>query len=109
MAQLQREGHVVVDGHVGVEGVVLEDHGDVAVLGGDIVDAAVADVEVALGDLLQPGDHAQRRRLAAARRPHQHQELVVNDLQIQVANDGGARCVGFGDVLKSHLSHVRLP
>ena len=45
LAQLQAEGHVVVDGHVRIEGVVLEDHGDVPVLGRDVVDHAVADLD----------------------------------------------------------------
>ena len=34
MPELQPEGHVLIDRHVRVERVVLEDHGDVAVLGG---------------------------------------------------------------------------
>ena len=32
LADLETERHVVVDGHVRIEGVVLEHHGDVAVL-----------------------------------------------------------------------------
>jgi hypothetical protein len=39
-AQLQAEGHVLVDAHVRVERVVLEHHGDVAVLGRHVVDLA---------------------------------------------------------------------
>ena len=42
-SQLQPEAHVVVDRHVRVEGVVLEDHRDVAVLGRQVVDDPVAD------------------------------------------------------------------
>ena len=34
------------------------------------------------GDRLEPGDHAQHRRLAAARRPEQHHELAVGDGQV---------------------------
>ena len=48
LAELEAEGHVLVDGHVGVEGVVLEDHGDVPVLGGQVVDQLVADVQLPL-------------------------------------------------------------
>ena len=39
-------------------------------------------------DRLQPGEHPQRRRLAAPRRPDEHQELAVVDLQVEVV-DGG--------------------
>ena len=44
LAQLEAEGQVVVDRHVRVERVALEDHGHVAVLGGDLVDHALADL-----------------------------------------------------------------
>ena len=54
--------------------------------GGDVVDDAVADVQVAAGDLLQPGDHAQGGALAAARRADQHQELLVADLNVEVVD-----------------------
>ena len=43
LAELEAEGHVLVHRHVGVEGVVLEDHGDVAVFRRDVVDDPVAD------------------------------------------------------------------
>ena len=59
LAQLQAEGEVVAHRHVRVERVALEDHRDVAILRRDIVDDSVADVEVAAGDLLEPGEHAQ--------------------------------------------------
>ena len=45
LAQLQPERHVVVDRHVRVERVALEDHRDVAILRGDVVDDALADLE----------------------------------------------------------------
>ena len=45
------------------------------------------DQDVALVDRLQPGDGAQRRRLAAAGLAEQHDELVVVDLQVEVLDD----------------------
>ena len=44
----------------------------------------------ALVDRLEPGEHPQRRRLAAPRRPDEHEELAVGDLQVEVV-DGRAR------------------
>ncbi len=55
LAQLEAEGHVVVDRHVGVESVALEDHGDVTVFGSHVVDHAVANVDVPFGGLFQTG------------------------------------------------------
>ena len=52
----------------------------------DVVDDASADQHLAVGDLLQARDHAQGRGLAAARRPDQHEELVVGDLEIDAAH-----------------------
>ena len=43
LPQLQRERHVLVHRHVRVERVVLEHHRDVAILGRDVVDHALAD------------------------------------------------------------------
>jgi hypothetical protein len=57
LPHLQPERHVVVDRHVRVERVVLEDHRDVPVLRRQIVDQAVADVDLAGTDLFQPRHH----------------------------------------------------
>ena len=77
LAPPQREREVVVDRHLRVQRVVLEDHRDVALARGDAVDHALADADLALGDRLEPGEHPQRGRLAGARRPDQHEELAV--------------------------------
>jgi hypothetical protein len=42
---------------------------------------ALADPDLAGADVVQPGDHPERRRLAAARRPDQDQKLAVLDLE----------------------------
>ena len=76
-AQLQRERHVLVDCHVRVEGVVLEHHRDVAAGGRHVVDAHVADEDVARRDLLQSGDDAQQGRFPASGRPDEDHELGI--------------------------------
>jgi len=50
--------------------------------------AMAADRDLALRDLLQPGDHPQQRRLAAARRTDEHAELAVLDGDVDAADDG---------------------
>ena len=52
--------------------------------------------DLALGRLLEAGDHAQGRRLAAARRPEQRVELAARDAQVHVV-DGGDVTESLGD------------
>ena len=84
LAQLQGEGHVLIDRHMGIQGVALEDHGDVAVLGLHVVHQLAVDVQLALADLLQAGDHPQGGGLAAAGGADQDDELLIGDVQIEL-------------------------
>ena len=88
---LQREAHVVGHGHVGVQGVVLEDHGNVAVLGRQIGDITIPDPDGPGVDLLQAGQHAQRGGLAAAGGSDEDHELTVADLEVQLVDGGVVR------------------
>ena len=106
LPELQPERHVVADRHVRVERVALEDHRDVAILGGDVVDDAVADPERAVADLLETGDHPEAGRLAAARWPDEDHELAVRDGKVQVV-DREYVAVALGDALECHGRHVR--
>ena len=90
-AQLQPEAEVAAHGQVRVERVALEHHRDVALARVQPRDVAVADVDRARGDLDDPGEHLQQRRLAAARRADEHHELAVADLEVDVVD--GARAV----------------
>ena len=83
-AQHQAERHVLVDGHVRIERVVLENHGDVAIFRRNIVDRAAVDGDVAAGDFLQPGDHPQRGGLPAAGRSDEDDEFLIVDLEVGV-------------------------
>jgi hypothetical protein len=106
---LQPEGErdVLVHAEVRVERVVLEHHRQVAVAGREVVDDLVADLDLALGDVLQPHDHPQDRRLPAARRADEDHELAVVDLQVDVGHRRrvrpGERLV---DVLERDAGHV---
>jgi hypothetical protein len=51
---------------VRVERVVLEDHRHIPRAGLEIVHDPAADPDLAVGDVLEPSDHPQRGRLAAA-------------------------------------------
>jgi hypothetical protein len=43
----------------------------------------VADLDRPFADLLETRDHAQRRRLAAAARPDEHDEVAVFDVEVR--------------------------
>ena len=90
---------------MGIEGVVLENHGDVTVLGGHIVHQAVTDVQLTAADVFQPGDHPQGRGFAAARRAYQNHKFLVLNLQIQIGDDGHIAGVGFVDMLECNACH----
>ena len=105
LAELEAEGEVVADRHVRVERVALEHHGDVAVLRRDVVDHLVADAQLALGDLLEPRDHPQAGGLPAPRRPDEHHELAVADLEVEVRY-GGHVAVALVHVIERHGRHA---
>ncbi len=66
LSELEPEGQVVANGHVRVERVALEDHGNVTVLGRHVVHDAIPDPQRSVRNLLEPRDHPEARRLAAA-------------------------------------------
>ena len=90
LLHLQREADVLGDGSVRPDGVGLEDHADVALVGGDadlafgIVDNGVADGDPAAAGLFQPGDAPHGAGLAATGLAEQDQRLAVGDLQVQL-------------------------
>ena len=93
--------------HVRVERVGLEHHGDLALGGRQVVDLASADGHPAGVDGLKSGDGAQQRGLAAARRPHQHDEGAVLDDEVDVRQhlDGP---VGFFQLVDADFGHGTL-
>ena len=82
--QLQSKGQIVVDRHMGIERVVLENHRDIAIFRRNIIHPPIADKNIALRDLFQSGDHPQGRGFAAAGRPDQNDKFPVLDFEIDV-------------------------
>ena len=95
MAELQGKCHVAVHCQMGIERIALEYHGDVPVLGGHVIDQLAVDVQFAVGNILESRNHAQGRGFAAARRPDQHDELLVLNVQVHVMNSGHVSFIGF--------------
>ena len=111
LLDLQAEGDVVVDRHVRPQRVGLEHQVQPALAGLQIeglrgVDGRPAvDQHHATLRALQAGDHAQRGRLAAARRPQQRHEVAVLDGQRQILQHMVVAIV-FVDALQFDLAHT---
>ena len=85
-AATQAERHVLEDRQVREERVRLEDGVDVALVGRPAGDRLLAEVDRALGRLLEAADHPQRRRLAAAGRAEQGEEAAAVDLERELVD-----------------------
>ncbi|MNQ09483.1 hypothetical protein D3C85_223000 [compost metagenome] len=103
-ARARAEGDVLVDRQVRVERIALEHHRDVALLRRQVVGPCAADAQLAAADGLQPRDHAQQRRLAAARGADEHDELAVGNVQVDAVHDGHAGEI-LAQLLELNLSH----
>ena len=86
VAVFQPEGDIVEDRLVREQRIALEDQADVALVDGHVVDTLPADHDLATGDVDEPGDGAQDRRLAAAGRSEQRDEAALSDRQREVAH-----------------------
>ena len=86
LLHLQAEGDVAGHVHVGEQGVGLEDRVHRPLVGRQRPDFLAEDLEAAHRREVQPGDHPQRRGLAATRRAQQGEELPVADLEVDVVH-----------------------
>ena len=90
---------------MGIEGVVLEDHGDVAVLRGNVVAQPPVDIKLAAGYILQTGDHAQRGGLSAAGRTDQHDKFLIRNFQVYVVNRQNVTVIDFSQIFQLYFRH----
>ena len=106
LAHLQREGDVLSDRHVREEGVVLENHADVATVRRHRRNRIFININFARGRDLEASQHHQRRRLAGTRRSQERNELARSDVERDVI-DGGNGAVAFFDAIKKDASANR--
>src|SRR5690606_35286189 len=97
---LEPVGDVLVDAHVGEERVALEHHGDVPEVGGQAGDVVVVQPDLALGGTLQPGDHPQDRRLAAARRAQQREQFSLRHVEVDMVDGQDVASETFDEALQ---------
>jgi hypothetical protein len=83
--ELEAEGDVAEDGHVGKEGVVLEHHAEAPLLRAQVIDALAVEPDLTLGRGDEAGEDVQRRRLAASAGPEEGDELASAHFEGEVA------------------------
>jgi hypothetical protein len=70
------------------EGVVLEDHADVALVGRQPAHHPVAETDLAGVGLIEAGEEAEEGGLAAAGGPEQGEQLAIGDGQLGAVDRG---------------------
>ncbi len=77
----QSERHILVNRHMRIQRVALENHRNIAVLRRNVIDAALADIHITVRDLLKTCNHTQRSRFTAAGRADQHDKFLCPRFQ----------------------------
>ena len=104
LADLEAEGHVAVHGEVLERGVVLEHEADVALLRRQVGGVDALDLDAPGVGLLEAGDDAQQRRLAATAGAEQRGELAGGDADGDVVEgDEVAEALADARDLDAHL------
>ncbi len=107
--QRQAVGQVVIHAHLRVQGVALEHHGDLALARAPLVGALPVDQELALADVLQTGDHAQRGGFAAARGADEDDKFALLDFQVEIVHRVEAVGINLVDVFQGDVGHGGFP
>ena len=106
----ETESDVVINGHVGPEGVVLEKEADLALVGGDVDSEVavendlIADGDAAAGGSFQTCYHSQGGGLSAAGGTEQSNESVIFYNEVKVINSIEL-APAFCDVFQFYLRH----
>ena len=106
LAHLHAEQDVVAHAQVRKQRVRLEHHGDAPLGGRHVRDVALVDQDAPFGRHVEPGDHAQGGRLAAARRAEQHDQLAARRGEGD-AVDGPGRAVVLGYGFEAEGAHAQ--
>ena len=85
----QRELDVLVDRHVRIKGVVLEDQSNASLLGREVGDFLVTEPDFAGSRLEKAGDHVEGRGLSATGGAKEADQLSVRNLEVEVVDGDG--------------------
>ena len=108
LGHAHREGDVLAHGHMRIQGVGLENHGQPALGRRQRGRVLPVNHDPAAAHVFQTGDQPQQGGFAAARRPDEDHELSVFDRQIQ-RRDDFRFAEGFADFFEYNASHLGLP
>ena len=95
---LQSKGHILIHRHMGIQGVILEYHGQIPVLRLHHVHQAVVDPQFTGRNFFQSRDHPQGSGLSAARGPHKNDQLLIPDIQIKILHRTVTVLIGFTNI-----------
>ena len=95
LSELQTKRHVIINGHMRIQSIVLEYHCDISVLGSNVIYEGVADVQLALGNILEACNHSQGCGLTAAGRTYEDDKLFVSDFKVEILNGGYIAVINF--------------
>ena len=84
LPDLQGISQISIHRHVGIQGIVLEYHGQPPVLGFIIVAQFSVDPQFSIADILQSRDHTQGSGLAAAGWTYKDDEFFILDIQVKI-------------------------
>ena len=100
LSQLQRECHVVINGHMRIQSIALEDHCDITILRLDIVHDLAVDLQRTGRDFLKPCNHTKRRRLSASGWSDEDDKFLVGDIKIKILHSLEPVRINLVDMLK---------
>src|SRR4030095_7495871 len=105
---LQRKADVLRHGHVRIQRVALEHHGDIARAGLLCGDILPVHQHASRAHRLEAGEDAQGRGLARARGSEQHEELAGLDGEVDAVQHG-RRAVPLDDAFEPYAHRRRAP
>ena len=85
---------------MGIQGVVLEHHGNITIFRSHIIDEAAPNSNVSSSARLQSRDHSQRGAFATTARTNQDQKLPVKNFQANIVDDGAVVIEPFRDSIQ---------
>jgi len=104
LANFQTEADVLTDGQIREEGIGLEHHAHIALIGRFLGDVLAVQGDGTGIDRFKSGDHAQGGGFTAAGRSEEGHKFALFHLEVEILHRRNA-AVDFGNVGKGQVSH----